>query len=144
MALEPVGLETLQKINQVLGVESLNRPHAVLVDPGDFGTVFTYVPLFPAEYKKLPPELQRYVYMIGKERYGLVAFIPKAFSIQGEEVVSSVSEVYDEFSNLREVTYVTSPSNRVHKVENNIRKEMLQAFAKKKKIPVKKVIRSRS
>lgn len=144
MALVPVSNEVIQEICKVLGVETLSRPHALLADSGDFGTVLTYVPLFPAEFTKLPVQLQRHVYVIGKGRYGLVAFVPKNFEIPKEEEMDFISEVYDEYGNLREMTYSFKGKNVIHRVENSLRREMLQALAKKKKFPIKKTIRSRS
>lgn len=143
MALEPLSNETLDKIRGALKIEYFSRPHAVLVDQGDFGTVFTYIPLFPKEYLLLPIELQRYVYCVAKGRYGLVAFVPKSFEFRGDGEMTGVSEVYDDFGNLREMSY-TIDDQEPRKLENSVRREQLQVFAKKKKIPVKKVIRSSS
>jgi hypothetical protein len=144
MALEPISNDVMAQICQTLGVTSLNRPHAAFIDPGDFGTVFTYLPLFVDEYKKLPPTLQRYVYVVSKGRYGLVAFVPKNFELPQEGEIDTITETYDEFGNLREMTYNLKESTTLYRLETSLRREKLQALAKKKKIHPKKIIRSRS
>ena len=145
MPLMPIDNEVLDKICRVLGVATFNRPHALLMDQGDFGTVFTYIPLFKKEYSQLPPELQKHVYLVGKSRYGLVAFVPKSFEIAKEDSITSITEVYDDYGNLREISYILSSNTGcVRKVENSLRREMLQSYAKKKKVPIKKIIRSRT
>jgi len=145
MAIESLNIEILDQICKVLGVPSLNRPHALLADPGDFGTVLTYIPLFKSEFKKLPPELQKFVYVVGKEKYGLVAFVPKKFEIPGgDSKIVQVTEVYDDCGTLNELSYTLDDKDKTtYRVEHSLRRDLLQNWAKKKKIPVKKIIKSR-
>jgi hypothetical protein len=142
MALEPVTQEVFAEISRVLGLENLNRPHAAFIDPGDFGTIFSYIPIFKNEFKKLPIELQKHVYVIDKGRYGLAAFVPKTFFFAGDGEVVNVTEVYNLYGNLKELSYQVSDQTQVFHIEHPLRRELLQTLAKKKKIPVKKIIRS--
>ena len=52
MALEPIKQEVFTEISRVLGFQNLNRPHAAFIDPGDFGTIFSFIPIFKLEFKK--------------------------------------------------------------------------------------------
>jgi len=142
MALTAVPLDILERITKSLGMESLNRPHAVLVDPGDFGTVFTYLPLLAEEYQKLPPDLQKYVYVVSRNRYGLVGFVPKNFELPGKIPVVSITAVYGPGGGLAEMTYLAEGEAHHRPVCHSIRREKLLELAKKKKIPVKTVIRA--
>ncbi|MFZ2960639.1 MAG: hypothetical protein WA705_27480 [Candidatus Ozemobacteraceae bacterium] len=144
MALTSVPLETVEKIRSSLGIEGFNRPHAILADAGDFGTVFTYLPLLPAEFKRLPIDLQRHVYVIGKDRYGIVGHVPKSFELPDKIPIIAVTAVYGEGGRLLELGYQTEERGTVHQVKNTVRRDKLLELAKKKKIPIKTTIRSGS
>ena len=113
-----------------------------MIDSGDFGTVFTYIPLFPGEYERLPLHLRRHAYCIDKGRYGLISFLPRSFELPRDGKVISISTVYNEMGNLKSLTYKTDLDETVYPVENTIRQEKLLVYAKKKKLPVRSLIRS--
>ncbi|MBF0410478.1 MAG: hypothetical protein HQM10_24245 [Candidatus Riflebacteria bacterium] len=143
MAILPVTFEILETIRKSLGLEVFNRPHGLLADPGDWGTVMTYIPLSATEFKKLGPELQRYVYLVGKGKYGLPGYVPKKFDLPPKVSLFSVSTVYDDFGRLLQVSYKTEEDGPEQFVNDSHRRDKLLETAKKKKIPVKIVIRSR-
>ncbi len=144
MSLEAIPQEVLERIREKLGLESFSRPFAVLIDPGDFGSVFTYLPLFREEFKKLPPDLQKYVYAIEKGRYGLVSFIPKSFEPFRGGNVTSIQTVINDSGAVAEMKYATDEGgDQLFEVKNHHRRDKLMELAKKKKIPQKSVIRSR-
>ena len=142
MALKPVPVEIVDQIRQKLGLEKFNRPHAILADAGDFGTVFTYLPLLPEEFKVLPMELQRHVYVIGRNRYGLVGYVPKNFELPDKVPVFAVHAVYNAMGALLELGYQVEEKGTVHQVRHSVRRDKLLELAKKKKIPIKTVVRS--
>ncbi|MBF0499838.1 MAG: hypothetical protein HQM09_06885 [Candidatus Riflebacteria bacterium] len=144
MALTSVSMDIMEKIRSALGLEGFNRPHAILADAGDFGTVFTYMPLLPAEFRKLPADLQRHVYLIGKERYGLVGHVPKSFELSDKIPIVSITAVYGDGGTLLELGYRTDEKGPLYQVKHGLRREKLLELAKKKKIPIKTTIRSRS
>ncbi|MBF0546154.1 MAG: hypothetical protein HQM08_17040 [Candidatus Riflebacteria bacterium] len=143
MALQPVSTEIIDKIRQALGLDIFNRPHGILADPGDWGTVVTYLPLSSAEFKKLPLDLQRHVYVIGSGRYGLIGYVPKKFNLPPKTEIKAVSAVYDDFGRLIELTYKVDEKGPEYSVTESHRRDQLLETAKKKKISVKTVIRSR-
>jgi len=143
MALKTIEPEILQQICEALGVKSFSRPYAILIDRGDLGTVFTYLPLFKNEYSALPLQLQKHVYCIDKGRYGLIGFVPKNFEPPDGGALTSVSTVYNDMGTLLELTYTTSEHEKPYVLENAHRRDKLLEFAKKKKIPLKTVLRSR-
>lgn len=144
MTIKPVPTETLEEIRTTLGLESFARPWAVMIDTGDFGTVFSYLPLSAEEYGNLPPKLQSHAYRIDKGRYGLVGFVPKGFQIPREGRVTSVSAEYSETGRILKLSYTIDTTDRVFCVENSVRRETLMEHSKKKKIPIRTVVRSGS
>lgn len=142
MALKPVPVEIVDQIRNKLGLEKFNRPHAILADAGDFGTVFTYLPLLPEEFKKLPVELQRHVYVIAANRYGLVGYVPKNFELPDKTPILAIHAVYNAMGTLLELGYQIEEKGPVFQVRHGVRRDKLMELAKKKKIPVKTVVRS--
>ena len=142
MALKPVPVEIVDQIRQKLGLEKFNRPHAILADAGDFGTVFTYLPLLPEEFKTLPLELQRHVYVVARNRYGLVGYVPKHFELPDKTPVVAIHAVYNAMGTLLDLGYQTDEKGPVRQVRHSVRRDKLLELAKKKKIPIKTVIRS--
>lgn len=142
MAAKPLSNEIFEQIREALSLKEFARPWAVLLDEGDLGTVFTYIPLLPDEFKALGPKLQSHVYLIAKGRYGLVGHIPKSFDPTEEGDIIGVSVVYNMYHTIVEMTYTLDGHARPFSVRHPMRREKLLEYAKKKKIPVKTVIRS--
>jgi hypothetical protein len=100
MAVKIVPSEIIEEIKNTLGLTRFCRPYAALIDPGDFGTVATYLPLFPAEYKKLPPNLQAHVYLIAPGQYGLISLLPRTFESPDGGKVTDVTTESNAWGNL--------------------------------------------
>ncbi|HAE37748.1 MAG TPA: hypothetical protein DCG57_03815 [Candidatus Riflebacteria bacterium] len=135
MALKTVAHEHTKEILEALGLKSFTRPFAGLIDSGDFGTVGTYVPIYPDEYKKLPPNLQRHVYLIAPGRYGLICFLPRTFEAPDGGKVAEVSTVFNAWGKMIKVAYKTDKGGEFE-TEHTIRQDKLLAYAKNKKLPV--------
>ncbi|NLI79948.1 MAG: hypothetical protein GX442_26315 [Candidatus Riflebacteria bacterium] len=133
----------VEEVRQALGLKTFSRPYAVLLDPGDFGTVFTYLPLMNGEYEKLPIPMRRYAYCIDKGRYGLIGYLPKGFETPREGKVATVTVTYNEFHTVVDLAYTLdeSPDTTYH-VQHPLRREKLLEHAKKKKIPTRSMVRS--
>ena len=142
MALRPVSPDILQEMCQALGLPSMNRPHAAQVDPGDWGMVFMYIPLASEEYGKMPARLKSSVYCFGRNRYGVVVHVPKSFELPVKDKVATISAVYDQMNNLKELGYTTEENPEMRRVNDSVRQDQLLEYAKKKKIPVKIQVRS--
>lgn len=142
MAAKPVSNEIFEQIRDALSLKDFARPWAVQLDDGDLGTVFTYIPLFSNEFKVLSPALQSHVYLIAKGRYGLVGHIPKSFEAVEEGDITSVTVVYNLYHTIVEMSYQLDGHQQPFRVYHTIRRDKLLEYAKKKKIPVKTVIRS--
>ncbi len=136
MALKTVEHEHIKEILDALGLKSFTRPFAGLIDPGDFGTVGTYLPIYPDEYKKLPPNLQRHVYLITTGRYGLICFLPRTFEAPDGGKVTEVSTVFNAWGKMIKVSYKTDKGGEFE-TEHTIRQDKLLVYAKNKKLPVK-------
>ncbi len=135
MALKTVAQEHIKEILDALGLKSFTRPFAGLIDPGDFGTVGTYMPLFPEEYKSLPPNLQRHVYLIGPGRYGLICFLPRTFEAPDGGKVTEVASEYNAWGKLLKMWYKTDKGSEFE-TQHSIRQDKLLMYAKNKKLPV--------
>lgn len=135
MAVKIVAREHITEILTALGLKAFARPFAGLIDPGDFGTVGTYLPLFPEEYRRLPPNLQRHVYLIGPGRYGLICFLPRIFEAQDGGKVTEVSTVFSAWGKMIKVSYKTDLGSEFE-IEHTIRQDKLLAYAKNKKLPI--------
>lgn len=142
MGVKPVSNEEFDQIREALSLKEFGRPWAVQLDDGDLGTVFTYIPLRPEEFKALGPTLQSHVYLIAKGRYGLVGHIPKSFEAPEEGVITGVTVVYNLYHTIVEMSYMLEGHQQPFRVYHSIRRDKLLEYAKKKKIPVKTVIRS--
>ena len=140
--MRPVSPELVQEMAQALGLPSLNRPHAAHVDPGDWGMVFMYIPLSGEEYGKLPARLKTAVYCFGRDRYGVVVHVPKSFELPAKDKVATISAVYDQMNNLKELAYTTEENPDTRRVQDSVRRDQLLEYAKKKKIPVNVQVRS--
>jgi len=136
MALKTVEQEHTKEILEALGLKSFTRPFAGLIDPGDFGTVGTYLPIYPDEYKKLPPNLQRHVYLIAPGRYGLICFLPRTFEAPDGGKVTEVSTVFNAWGKMIKVSYKTDKGGEFE-TEHTIRQDKLLLYAKNKKLPIK-------
>ncbi|RCK78331.1 MAG: hypothetical protein OZSIB_1573 [Candidatus Ozemobacter sibiricus] len=143
MAIITVTPQLLEDIRQALKLPSFSRPYAVLLDSGDLGTVFTYIPLLAGEYEKLPPELKKAAYCLDKGRYGLIGYLPKTFETPRDGNVAAVSVTYNEFGSIIDLSYTldTAPETVYH-VEHPLRREKLLQYAKKKKLPLRSAVRS--
>lgn len=135
MAVKTVAQEHIKEILDALGLKSFSRPFAGLIDSGDFGTVGTYLPLFPDEYKKLPPNLQRHVYLIGPGRYGLICFLPRTFEAPDGGKVTEAGTVFNAWGKILKVWYKTDLGAEFT-TEHSIRQDKLLNYAKNKKLPV--------
>ncbi len=142
MAAKPLSNEIFDQIREALSLKDFARPWAVQLDDGDLGTVFTYIPLQPEEFKTLAPALQSYVYLIAKGRYGLVGHIPKSFEALEEGDITGVTVVYNLYHTIVEMSYMLDGHAHPFKVQHSMRRDKLLEYAKKKKISVKTVIRS--
>jgi hypothetical protein len=142
MASLAISLDTLEEIRTALGLPSFSRPWAVVIDPGDFGTVFTYLPLASDEYQRLPPALQKHAYRIDAGRFGLVGFVPKVFEIPREGLLTGISVTYNPYGKIVRLGYITDQGSQEFRVEHPLRQEMLLAYAKKKKLPQKMKVSS--
>lgn len=142
MALRPVSPEIVKEMCQALGLPSLNRPHAAQVDPGDWGMVFTYIPIKAEEYTALPTRLKSSVYCFGRNRYGVVVHVPKSFELPEKDKVATISAVYDQMNNLRELGYTTEGNPEMRWIKDSVRQDQLLEYAKKKKIQPKIQVRS--
>lgn len=140
MALKTVAREHTTAILEALGLKSFTRPFAGLIDPGDFGTVGTYLPIFPDEYKKLPPNLQRHVYLIAPGRYGLICLLPRTFEAPDGGKVTEVSTVSNDWGKVVKVSYKTDKGGEFE-TEHTIRQDKLLVYAKNKKLPIIRSVR---
>lgn len=129
-----------QYIDKILSTLSIDRPYAGLIDQGDFGTVGTYIPLYEQEYKKLPKDLQSYVYALAPKRYGIIAFLPRTFeAVDGGKVVS-VETTSNAEGKLLKVKYKTDEGG-TFETEHELRREKLLNYAKNKKLPIDKKVK---
>ena len=135
MAVKIVPQEIISEILETLGLKTFARPFSALIDTGDFGTVATYLPLFPEEYEKLPPHLQAHVYLIGPKRYGLISFLPRTFEAADGGKATEVKTVYNAWGNVQSVSYKTDRDGEFF-IEHTIRQDKLLLYAKKKKLPI--------
>lgn len=135
MALKTVAHEHTKEILEALGLKSFTRPFAGLIDSGDFGTVGTYLPIYPDEYKKLPPNLQRHVYLISPGRYGLICFLPRTFEAPDGGKVTEVATVFSAWGKMIRVAYKTDKGGEFE-TEHTIRQDKLLVYAKNKKLPI--------
>lgn len=135
MAVKIVAREHINEILEALGLKSFSRPFAGLIDPGDFGTVATYMPLLQDEYRRLPPNLQRHVYLIGPGRYGLICFLPRIFEAPDGGKVTEVTTLYNAWGKLLKMSYKTDKGSEFE-TEHSIRQDKLLAYAKNKKLPI--------
>ena len=135
MAVKTVAREHIEEILSALDLKSFSRPFAGLIDPGDFGTVGTFLPLYPEEYKRLPPRLQQYVYLIGPGRYGLICFLPRIFEAPDGGKVTEVATVFNVWGKMIKVSYKTDRGSEFE-TEHTIRQDKLLGYAKNKKLPV--------
>mgnify|MGYP000848869778 CR=1 FL=1 len=135
MAVKTVAREHINEILSALGLKSFSRPFAGLIDPGDFGTVATYLPLYPDEYKRLPPKLQQHVYLIAPGLYGLICFLPRIFEAPDGGKVTEVATVYNSWGKMIKVSYKTDRGEEFE-TQHTIRQDKLLAYAKNKKLPV--------
>ncbi len=135
MAVKIVAREHINEILNALGLKSFSRPYAGLIDPGDFGTVATYLPLFPEEYRLLPPKLQQHVYLIGPGRYGLICFLPRIFETPDGGKVTEVSTLISAWGKMVKVSYKTDRGSDFE-TEHTIRQDKLLVYAKNKKLPI--------
>lgn len=134
MAIKIVERKYIEEILEALGLEAFVRPYAGLIDPGDFGAVATYIPLYPEEYKQLPPQLQRHVYLIAENRYGLICFLPRLFDTPDRGKVTGVTRVFNHWHKLLKVVYYTDKGGEFETV-HTIRQDKLLAQVKRKKLP---------
>ncbi|MDN5279463.1 MAG: hypothetical protein PWR01_3428 [Clostridiales bacterium] len=135
MAVKTVSTEIIDEILQTLGLKKFSRPYAAMIDPGDFGTVATYIPLFPDEYKKLPPNLQAHVYLVAPGQYGLICFLPRTFESPDGGKPTEVSTTHDVWGKMVRVAYKTDRGGEFE-TEHSIRRDRLLLYAKKKKLPI--------
>ncbi|GAB4275140.1 MAG: hypothetical protein Kow0029_16050 [Candidatus Rifleibacteriota bacterium] len=135
MAVKTVSTEIIKEILQSLGLQKFGRPYAAMIDPGDFGTVATYIPIFPDEYKRLPPNLQAHVYLVSPGKYGLICFLPRTFEAPDGGKPVEVSTVYDAWGKMVKVAYKTDRGGEFE-TEHSIRRDKLLLYAKKKKLPI--------
>ncbi len=135
MAVKIVTTEIREEILQTLGLKKFSRPFAALIDSGDFGTVATYIPLFPGEYKTLPPNLQAHVYLIAPGQYGLISFLPRTFECPDGGKVTEVSTVHNVWGKMEKVSYKTDRGGEFI-TEHSIRQDKLLLYSKKKKLPI--------
>lgn len=142
MGIITVNPQIVEEIRTSLDLPNFSRPYAVLLDGGDLGTVFTYLPLMAGEYEKLPVEQRKYAYCVDKGRYGLLGYLPKAFEPAREGKVVGVSVTYNEFGNVVDLSYTLDTFQTTFWVEHPLRRDKLLEHAKKKKIPVKSMVRS--
>ncbi len=143
MGIITVTPQILEEVRQALKLPSFSRPYAVLLDPGDFGTVFTYLPLMEGEYEKLPLELKKVAYCIDKGRYGLIGYLPKSFETPRDGKVAAVSVTYNEFGTIVDLSYTLDQKpETVYHVQHPLRREKLLQLAKKKKLPIRSAVRS--
>ncbi len=140
MALKTVAQEHITAILEALGLKSFTRPFAGLFDPGDFGTVGTYLPVFPDEYKKLPPNLQKHVYLVAPGRYGLICFLPRTFEAPDGGKVTEVSTIFNDWGKMVKVSYKTDKDGEFA-TEHTIRQDKLLVYAKNKKLPIYRSVR---
>ncbi|OIP28938.1 hypothetical protein AUK22_03615 [bacterium CG2_30_54_10] len=142
MGILVVNPQIVENICMSLKLKSLSRPYAVLLDEGDLGTVFTYLPLMDGEYEKLPLELRKYAYLLRKGKYCLIGYQPKIFEGARDGKVTSVSVTYNELSNIVALSYTLDTGETSFFVEHPLRRDKLLALAKKKKLPVKSMVKS--
>jgi len=135
MAVKTVAREHIEEILCALDLKSFSRPFAGLIDPGDFGTVATYLPLYAEEYKRLPPRLQQHVYLIAPGRYGLICFLPRIFEAPDGGKVTEVATVFNAWGKMIKVSYKTDRGSEFE-TQHTIRQDKLLAYAKNKKLPV--------
>ncbi|MGM0599899.1 MAG: hypothetical protein ACQETH_08810 [Candidatus Rifleibacteriota bacterium] len=135
MAVKTVSPEIIEKILETLGLKRFSRPYAALIDQGDFGSVATYIPLFPDEYKKLPPNLQAHVYLIGPGQYGLICFLPRTFEAPDKGKPTEVTTTHNAWGKMVRVAYKTDRGGEFE-TEHSIRRDKLLAYAKRKKLPI--------
>lgn len=135
MAVKTVSSEITNEILQTLGLTKFARPYAAMIDPGDFGSVATYIPLFPEEYKKLPPNLQAHVYLVAPGQYGLIAFLPRTFEAPDGGKPTEVATTHNVWGKMIKVAYKTDKGGEFE-TEHSIRRDKLLLYAKKKKLPI--------
>ena len=135
MAVKTVSTEIIEEILQKLGLKKFSRPYAAMIDPGDFGSVATYIPLFPDEYKKLTPNLQAHVYLVAPGQYGLIAFLPRTFEAPDGGKTIEVSTTHNVWGKMIRVAYKTDRGGEFE-TEHSIRRDKLLLYAKKKKLPI--------
>ena len=135
MAVKIVARQHIDEILNALGLKSFSRPFAGLIDPGDFGTVATYLPLYPEEYKRLPPNLQQHVYLIAPGRYGLICFLHRIFEAPDGGKVTEIATVFNVWGKMVKVSYKTDRGSEFE-TEHTIRQDKLLTYAKNKKLPI--------
>lgn len=135
MAVKTVSSEIINEILQTLGLTRFSRPFAAMIDPGDFGSVATYIPLFPEEYKKLPPRLQAHVYLVAPGQYGLIAFLPRTFEAPDGGKPTEVATEHNVWGKMIRVAYKTDRGGDFE-TEHSIRRDKLLLYATKKKLPI--------
>lgn len=135
-----VTAQILSEIAQELGLQTLSRPYAALLDDGDLGLVLTFMPLLNGEYEKLISKYHEYIFKISDNRYGLVCFLPKKFITSDKSKVTEVIVYFNKNGNISKVEYKTEKnSNKAYEVLNPIRQQLLLNHAKKKKIKINKI-----
>lgn len=135
MAVKIVARQHIDEILSALDLKSFSRPFAGLIDPGDFGTVATYLPLYPEEYRRLPPNLQQHVYLIAPGRYGLICFLPRIFEAPDGGKVTEVATLFNVWGKMVKVSYKTDRGSEFE-TEHTIRQDKLLTYAKNKKLPI--------
>ena len=135
MAVKIVSKEILEEIRETLGLSYFARPFSGIIDPGDFGTVATYLPIFSDEYQKLPPRLQAHTYLVGEKRYGLISFLPRTFEAPDKGKVISVTKQINAWEKIIKVSYKTDIGGEFE-TEHDIRREKLYKYAKNKKLHI--------
>jgi len=140
MAVKIVPKETIKEILETIGLKSFARPFAGLIDPGDFGTVATYLPLYLDEYKALPPHLQAHAYRIAPGRLGLICFLPRTFEAPDGGKVTEVRVTNNDYGKIIKVAYKTDLGGEFE-TEHTIRHDKLFTYAKNKKLPIIKSVK---
>ena len=125
MAVKIIPTEIVSEILQILGLKRFARPYAAMIDPGDFGTVSTYIPLFPQEYKQLPPNLQAHVYVVAPGQYGLISLLPRTFEAPDGGKATEVFTVHNVWGKMVKVSYGIHLQSQVIKQINSISKLFL-------------------
>lgn len=140
MAVKIVPQETIKEILEAIGLKSFARPFAGLIDPGDFGTVATYIPLYSDEYKKLPPHLQAHTYRIAPGRLGIICFLPRTFDAPDGGKATEVRVTHNDYGKIIKVAYTTDRGGEFV-TEHTIRHDKLFTYAKNKKLPIIKSVK---